>query len=106
MDQHITVSFSSASKSVNAQRRRASVLSRAVNMAAAACGRVAAVLRAFQHHKVQDRGLSSGLSGDAGGHSGAGVVGQVGGGGGGVEEVLLLVVVVVVVVVVVRSRYQ
>lgn len=56
-------------------------------------------LRLFQCHIVEDSGLNSGTSVDAVGHSGAGVVGQV---GGGVEEVL----VVVVVVEVVRSRYH
>lgn len=50
-----------------------------------------------QCHGVADSGPNSGTS-DALGHSGTGVVGEV---GGGVEEVLVLVVVVVV-----RSRYH
>lgn len=54
-------------------------------------------LRLTQCHGVADSGPNSGTS-DALGHSGTGVVGEV---GGGVEKVL-----VVVVVVVVRSRYH
>lgn len=55
--------------------------------------------RFTQCHGVADSGPNSGTS-DALGHSGTGLVGEV---GGGVEEVL---VVLLVVVVVVRSRYQ